>query len=165
MSVAKDKSKIYTQADVYRNYVSEKVEPPTQTRVGDNTYVMTFYTGARSYHAKFQCRGVSYNATVGNADEMSLKEALRLVSVAKQRVKAGGVTPGQFKKMFGAMTVREFYEQHYRPHCQKTKKSHRNIDNIFQKRILPAFGDVPLKDVPRKAVRGYITNLHGAIDG
>jgi len=115
---------------------------------------------ARSYVLVYRFNKEPRWIKVGNALQITDKDARKLARKMQVRI-AEGYDPGAEKRAErGGSTFAEVYERYLEQHAKKRNRSWAQSHRIVARRLLPRWAKLPIKSIARKDVR----NLIGGID-
>jgi integrase len=155
-----------TQADIaklstppHRKAIQVPVDPQVP-----GLLVEVRHTGSKSFFLRYRdADGATRYHKVARSMDLSLsaikKEALRLRSgiVLKQWPGADKVVKTQ------CMTFAEFFEQKYLPFARPRKRSWRDDEKLYNRRLKTLFGDTPLDKITRHSLQQMHSDLRSEL--
>ena len=111
-----------------------------------------------------QCKvaGITRHERLGRTDELTLAEARKRAQKRKaelQLAKDGPEAGRPATTRPAAMTLTEFFEQHYLPHVKPRKRSWKRDEELFRLRMKGAFGSKRLTELTRKEMQRFHTGI------
>ena len=114
--------------------------------------------GEGTYYLRTKVAGKTNHLKLGRTGEISLAEARKRaqkrraeLQLAKDEPKAGRAATTRP----AAMTLTEFFEQHYLPHVKPRKRSWKRDEELFRLRMKGAFGGKRLTELTRQEIQRF----------
>ncbi|HEX9791193.1 MAG TPA: integrase family protein, partial [Kiloniellales bacterium] len=115
-------------------------------------------TGAKSYTCHYRLHGKLRRDTLGKVGVFSLKDAR---DEARQRIlKAqGGVDPRPLKFKAERDSVQSVVEEFIERHAKRHNRTWRETKRLFEREVLPKWGDRPLRSIARRDVIALLDDI------
>lgn len=150
-----------------------KLKPPASGRLDIADAVMTglalrvMPSGVKSWCFIYRFGGKQRRMTIGRYPEIDLMKARQIVRKGKENI-ALGDDPftmreekifAQMSKAEEEITVQKLYEDFFELYAEKYHKRPKDTKRWFERHILPALGDKPIKEVRRRDVVKLIDGI------
>lgn len=120
--------------------------------------VVVYRTGKKFFRHRFTFEGSKKMMSLGEFPAVNLERARERVRENKAKL-AEGVNPLVEIPVDEAITLGRFVETSFIPYAKKERRSFRDILSRLNKRILPVFGDRPIKEIRRQEVAAFHLEL------
>jgi hypothetical protein len=141
-----------------------KIEFCDVEQPGFRVEVLAHSPGKGTYYFSHKSEGRRKHNRLGTTSDTALKDARSTALQVRAQTRSGVVTQTE-QKAPSALTVDQFFEQHYLPFVRPRKRSWKRDEELYRLRIKPAFGH---KWVFRKSVTGdfgIVTGGFGNVTG
>jgi len=118
-----------------------------------NSDVKTFFVRYRDN------AGTTRHVKLGRASALSLQSARAEAKKLLAEISLGRDPRGEAKARKAALTLTEFFEQHYLPHAQPRKRSVARDEQLFRLRVRGRFGHLRLNEITRRQIQNFHTEL------
>ena len=138
-------------------------------------FIEARHTGGKTYYLRYRdSRSGSGSSSTGNGNgktrykkigrtmDISLSDAKK----AALKLRAGillGNYPGAEKREQQCMTFTEFFEQKYLPFAKPRKRSWRDDEKLYTRRLKALFGDTPLDKITRHSFQQMHSDLRSEL--
>lgn len=119
-----------------------------------NLYLAVFANGARVFQFKQTRLKRAYSVTIGKLGDITFDDAFQKARQCRDMV-MNGIDPRQVFKVSDPVNFKDFVEQKFWPYAKEDYKSHMNVRNMLDNRILPAFGSFHLKNIDHRMIRSF----------
>ena len=124
------------------------------TDLGQQGLKLSVYkSGHKFFRHRFTVGGKKVSMTIGEFPTMTVEQAREKVRQNRQKILEG--EDPRHQSAVG-ITMQEFVDEFYAPFAQKQRKSWRDVENRLNKRVLPVFGSIPLRQI----VKPQIVRFH-----
>jgi integrase len=124
-------------------------------------YVLVSATspGRGNYYLRFKVKGKTCHQKIGNTDDTTLHDARNQAKRLKSEIAYGRDPKAEEKAHKGAITLDDFYENHYLPFATPRKRSIKRDKELYV-RIKAEFGpSLPLCRITRRQMQTFHTGL------
>jgi integrase len=148
------------------NFINEQLETNVAKRVewcdatipGLYLELRAAKPGSGIFRLRYKSNGKTSHLRIGSTEETTLKEARKQAKELKAEIALGADPKAADKEDPVAITLAEFFADHYLPFATPRKRSIKRDIQLFV-RIKEAFGDKPLDEIKRQEVQVFHTNL------
>ncbi len=153
-----------SQADVNRLQCPpgrKSIQYPIDPQQVPGLLVEVRHTGTASYYLRYRNGGTKY-ALIARTTDLTLvqakKEALKLRSGIVL-----GQYPGEKKPDSDCMTFSTFFLDKYLPFAKPRKRSWRDDEKLYNRRLKALFGDMPLNKITRHSIQQMHSDLRSEL--
>ena len=127
-------------------------------------FVEVRHTGGMTYYLRFRdSDGKTRYQKIGRVMDISLSDAKKAALVLRAGVLLGNYPGADKRDKQQCMTFEEFFEQKYLPFTTPRKRSWRDDEKLYNRRLKALFGDTPLDKITRHSLQQMHSDLRSEL--
>ena len=154
-----------------QSLISKLTCPPGRNRIEycdtriPGLFLEARHTGGKTFYLRYRCpeKGSTKYRKLGIHVDLSLASARKRAAVLRGAMLEGKYPGDDKQEKKQAMTFAEFFEEKYLPFAKPRKRSWRDDEKLYNRRLKSLFGEIPLDKITRHSLQQMHSELRATL--